>query len=280
MIIDMHTHIFPQRIAASAYAAMERNVYEKRKEELRIKISGTREALAKSGDVNRIDLSVVLPVATKPSQTESINSFAKETNERTAESGVMSFGAIHPDNGDYKEILLELHRMGFAGIKLHPDYQGVNFDDERYLRIIEAASDLGMVIVTHAGEDVGIPEKVRCTPDRILRVLEIVRPPKLVLAHMGGWNMWEEVEQKLVGKPVYFDTSFVFEPIVTQMDEAQFIRIVRSHGADKILFATDSPWSDQGKYVEKIRKMPFSDEEKKRIFSENAIRLLGIDRQY
>lgn len=44
----------------------------------------------------------------------------------------------------------------------------------------------------------------------VLNVLNKVNPKKLVLAHMGGWNLWDEVEEKLVGKNVYFDTGFFF----------------------------------------------------------------------
>ena len=219
---------------------------------------------------------MVVPVATKPDQSASINRFALETNEHTHITGVYSFGAIHPDNTDYKKILNDVRAMGLKGIKLHPDYQNVDFDDERFIRIMDYAANLGLIIVTHAGEDVGIPGRIRCTPDKILRVLNDVRPDKLVLAHMGGWNMWDEVEEKLVGKNVYFDTAFVFETTVPHIEEEQFVRIVRNHGADKILFATDSPWSDQGESIRKIRSMKFSGKEETMILGENAEKLLKL----
>ena len=36
-----------------------------------------------------------------------------------------------------------------------------------------------------------------------------VKPEKLVLAHMGGLNFWDDVEKYLVGENVYFDTAYV-----------------------------------------------------------------------
>lgn len=275
IVIDMHTHTFPDQIAGFALANMEKAIVDKRGYEVKIKVAGTLDALSQSMKENRIDLSVVVPVATKPSQSASINRFAQKTNERTGETGVFSFGAIHPDNMNYKEILNDVKAMELKGIKIHPDYQRVEFDDDRYLRIMDYAANLGLIIVTHAGEDIGIPEKIHCTPDRVLNVLKHIQPEKLVLAHMGGWNMWDEVEEKLVGRNVFFDTAFSFEKVPPHLEKEQFQRIVRNHGTGKILFATDSPWSDQGAAVLAIKEMGFDGETEKRILGENARRLLG-----
>ena len=103
-------------------------------------------------------------------------------------------------------------------------------------------------------------------------VIRDTEAPKLVLAHMGGNDQWDEVEEYLVGKQVYFDTGVVLD----KMPEEQFIRIVRNHGADKILFATDSPWSGQKEFLEIIRRMPLTDDERKKILGENACKLLGL----
>ncbi|MBR1693525.1 MAG: amidohydrolase family protein [Lachnospiraceae bacterium] len=276
MIIDMHTHTFPDKIAEATIAHMEQEIVTKRGYEVKSKVAGTRNALSRSTKENGIDLSVVVPVATKPEQSASINRFALKTNESTEETRVFSFGAIHPDNTDYKEILNDVKAMGLKGIKLHPDYQGVEFDDERYVRIMDYAANLGLIIVTHAGEDIGLPEKIHCTPDMVLHVLDRIQPEKLVLAHMGGWNMWDEVEEKLVGKQVYLDTAFVFEKETSHMEKEQFLRMVSRHGADRILFATDSPWSDQGQSVRHIRQMGLKEPEESRILGENAAGLLGL----
>ena len=60
------------------------------------------------------------------------------------------------------------------------------------------------------------------------------------------------------------------------MDEKQFIRMVRNHGADRVLFATDSPWRGQKEFVERMREIPLTEEEKAQIFSGTAKNLLGI----
>lgn len=158
------------------------------------------------------------------------------------------------------------------GIKLHPDYQGVEFNDIRYKRIVSYASELGMIIQVHAGVDIGLPDPVHCTPAMSLEVIHETGADKLVLAHFGGWKMWDEVEELLVGEAVYFDTSFIQDYI----NKAQFERMVLAHGADRILFATDSPWSGQRASVDWIQSCDLDDDTKEKIFHINAEKLLGI----
>ena len=188
------------------------------------------------------------------------------------EGNIISFGSIHPEADDYKWQLKFIKNLGLKGIKFHPDYQEMNFNDIRYKRIISYATELGLIVVTHAGMDPLSPDNVHCTPQMAAEVIDDVQPDKLVLAHMGGHMRWDLVEELLVGKHVYFDTGVVLD----QMDRDQCIRIMKNHGADKILFGTDMPWRGQKEYIKIINELPLSDEEKKLIFSENARKLLNI----
>ena len=99
---------------------------------------------------------------------------------------MFNFGAIHPDCENYKEIIDDIASMELKAIKLHPDYQHVFFDDERYIRLIDYAANKGLGIIVHAGEDVGLPDTIHCTPDMVLNLWKHIQPEKLILAHMGG----------------------------------------------------------------------------------------------
>ena len=107
----------------------------------------------------------------------------------------------------------------------------------------------------------------------------------MVLAHMGGWNDWDKVEEYLAGSDYYFDTSFSIgiinaredlpDPMRTyNMKDDDFVRLCKKHGIDKILFGTDSPWSDQKEYVKAIDRLDFTEEEKDKIYGLNAKKLL------
>ena len=159
--------------------------------------------------------------------------------------------------------------MGIKGIKLHPDYQGVYFNDIRYKRIVSYATELGLIISVH---DPLCPEDIHCTPQMAAELIEDVAPEKLVLAHLGGNQQWDEVERYLVGKNVYLDTAVIFDYI----EQEQFLRILRNHGSDKVLFATDSPWAGQKRFVDIMKEMPVTEKEREDVLGGNAAELLGL----
>ena len=262
MVIDFHTHMFPHAIAGRTIAGLSANVGKKPWTD------GTYEGLLKSTKDAGIDMSVVFPIATKPSQFQTINKFAAQY----LEGDIISFGSLHPTDENYRAELQQIKSMGMKGIKLHPDYQDMYFNDIRYKRIVSYATELDLIVSVHAGLDPKSPEDIHCTPKMAAEVIDEVTPTKLVLAHLGGNQMWDEVEDVLVGKNVYFDTGVIFDYI----EEEQFIRIMRTHGADKILFATDSPWADQGKFVDVMKRMPITEAERENVMWRNAARVLGM----
>ncbi|MBR3807909.1 MAG: amidohydrolase family protein [Lachnospiraceae bacterium] len=265
MIIDFHTHIFPEKIAGKTIESLE-NLSG-----IKASTNGTLEGLLASMERTGVDMSVIMPVATKPSQMESINAYAKEICDMYP-GKLISFGGIHPDCENYKSELNHIKELGLKGIKIHPDYQRVMIDDMRFMNIIEYASELGLVILTHAGIDIGLPEPVHCPPQKMRKVIDKIKPEKMIVAHYGGWKQWQEVYEYLAGENVYLDTAFTFDYIEKEM----FLKILQKHGEDKILFATDSPWSHATRDIQAVNNMPIADSIKQKIFSENAKKLLQI----
>lgn len=266
MIIDFHTHIFPEKIAADTISLLAQ------RGGMNPFTYGKTQELLDSMEQAGVGCSVVLPVVTKPGQFKTVNAFAEQLNReyRNPERRILAFGGIHPDTADYRQELDELVNRGFVGIKLHPDYQKMMIDDIRYMRIIEYAMERKLIVSVHAGVDVGLPNPVHCTPKAAKKVIRSIRPDRLILAHMGGWKMWDEVEEALVGEEVYFDTAVAFG----YLEEEQFVRILRNHGSDKILFATDSPWGGQKESVEALKKMELTREETECVLFKNASSLL------
>lgn len=264
MVIDFHTHIFPDAIAGRTIAGLEKVAG------IKAAANGTLDGLLHSMEKTGVDMSVILPVVTKPSQFESVNLYAKSVNEQYA-GKLLSFGGIHPDCEDYKAKLRYIKDLGLRGIKLHPDYQGVMIDDVRYMNIIEYAGELGLIVSTHAGLDNVSPDLVHCPPDRMRKVIDAVKPEKLVVAHYGGWKCWEEVYDYLADADVYLDTAVTLDYIEQDM----FLKIWEKHDKTKVLFATDSPWSDPATIIAKVNDLPITQVEKAAIFADNAKRLLN-----
>ena len=268
MVIDFHTHVFPDKIADITISTLSKNGG------IPAHANGKIEGLICSMENGGIDISVNLPVVTRPTQMDSIFAFAKGINEENATQGkVISFCGIHPSVENCEEWLEKIKASGFLGVKVHPDYQGTFFDDPAYLRIFKKAKELDLITVTHAGFDCAyVGQEIKCTPFRVLRVLDALGGyDKLVLAHLGGNELYEQVYNELAGENVYFDTSYV----LPFLKRAQFEKMVGKHGENKILFATDSPWQNQGEMARILKSYDLGAAEEK-ILYKNAQKLLKI----
>lgn len=279
MIIDVHAHTYPEKIVKKVRERMESVSGS------RIDDEGTPEGLVKSMEKTGIDYSVFLPVATNPGQVGKLNAQAIQAVELYGDRGFLSFAAIHPDTPNMREVLQGIKNAGLKGVKIHPDYQDTFFDDIRYLRLIDLATELELLVMAHAGMDEVYPDLVHCDIKRILKVIREARSERLILAHMGGWQMWEDVKKYICGAPVYFDTAFSLTGTVnvenkngfgSMLDDARFVELVRTHGVSRILFGTDFPWSNQGENLKWIQGCSLTEEEKKKILGENAAGLLGV----
>lgn len=285
LVIDIHTHAFDDRIAKSAMETLSE------RGGLYYSYDGTVSGLINSMKNAGITTSVLQPVATKPSQVEKINDWAyRITAAIEAEAGpevaaerapdifpgkilpLIPFGAMHPDFAGWKEELWRIKELGFKGIKLHPDYQGFFLDEDRMVPIYEEAISLGLVIMFHSGRDIGLPEPVHCTPERISRMLDLFEGAKVIFAHMGAYEMYDAVEKYLLGSGLFIDTSMA----IRNMDREQALRIIREHGIEKVLFGTDAPWTDQAQEVEFMKGLGLTPEEFAAVMGKNSANLLGI----
>lgn len=269
MLIDFHSHIFPDKIAAGAVKALSDNILEQRGVRFEHYTDGTLGGIRQSMARNGVDITVIMPIATKPKQTPSINAFAKSIMSRD----VVSFGSLHPEQDDWEQVLIQLKNDGFKGVKLHPEYQSFYIDSERSVEILKKAYELGLYVTIHCGYDYGMAPPVHCQPDRLKRVLGYVPGDKIIAAHLGAFDNWDEVEKHLVGTPLLFDTAFISPFIKPE----QCKRIIENHGADKVLFGSDSPWQEPSRERDFILSLGFDDVVNDKIFYKNALKILGRD---
>lgn len=282
MIIDMHTHIFPGHIAEKTIQKLGVAAH------IRPHTDGTLYGLLVSMRHHGITYSVTQPAVTNPGSVEHLNDTIIEKLPSMQGQGILPFGGMHPDYPHVRRELLRLKNAGVKGIKLHPAYQRADLDDPRNLQILYEASDLGMIVLTHAGVDISVNGYDYASVEHVLHVLKEVQPQKLVLAHMGGWGNWAQVESELAGAPVWLDTAFTYGrlepyPGMTPSPHSSavlapkdFVRLCRKHGIHRVLFGTDSPWQDQGEYVARLQSMGLTDAEQKAVLGKNAARLLEL----
>ena len=264
MVIDFHTHIFNDGLAAKAKASLEAGCNGLYKACHDMTLNGLLERMDEWG----IDKSVVMPVLTKRSQFEKVNVWAKSIES----DRIVPFAGMYPNEGDGKEQIRIIAEMGFKGIKLHPEYQDFEVDTGEMLRLYDYALERGLILLFHAGFDPAFSTPMHTSPQKFAHIADEMKGGTIVVAHLGGQMQWDDVERYLCGKNVYLDTSMGFKYYSSE----QFLRIVEKHGADRILFATDSPWSNAAEELEAIKALGLSQRECELILAGNAVRILGL----
>ncbi len=259
--MDFHVHAFPDAVAAKAVASLSQ-AYA-----MQPLIDGTISGLKELMDQAGVDSAVVQPVATKPAQVESINNWAASIRDQR----IIAFGSIHPDHPNVQDEIDRIVSLGLPGIKIQANWQGVFVDDPKMYPIYEAAQGR-LIVLFHAGAElVDFPE-IKAAPERIAKVVRDFPALCVVAAHMGGYLMWDEVEEFLLGKNIFFDTSACYPH---QLSDERFVSMIRRHGVENILFATDLPLNDPAAEIARLARIGLTEDELGLVLSGNADRLLS-----
>lgn len=261
MVIDIHTHAWPQKVASKARSNLE-SLFK-----TRLIGSPTLQTLLKSMQKNNIGVSVVCGVATKPEQVSSINEWLFKIKSRR----LRVFCALHPEYKSWKDELRRI-RINGDGIKLQPEFQGFYIDDKRVYPMYEEIERLGLPLLFHCGKELSGTMLVRSSPRRLLRIRKRFPSLKIIAAHFGGFGLWEEVKKYLLGKDIYLDTSFFFGYLPRK--EARYM--LMKHCKERLLFGSDFPLIDPKKDLDYLRGLNLPEGLKKRILYLNARELLGI----
>jgi len=263
MLIDFHTHCFPDVIAPKAVSKLSFASGG-----LNPHTNGTLSDLKRSMKEYNVDISVVLSIATNGKQQKNVNDFAATVN---GEENIVAFGSVYPWAEDALFELERIKALGLKGVKLHPDYQEFFVDDEKLKPIYKKISSLGLITIFHAGFDYGFPPPYGATPEKMAKALSWFESP-VVAAHWGGLSCGEDVLKYLAGRDIYFDTSFGYGTMPKYYAE----KILEKHGCDKMLFGTDTPWHSADMEMRMLNTLNLSEENFDKIKYKNAKKLLNI----
>lgn len=261
MIIDFHTHTFPEHVAERAIATLESSGH------LKAFADGRLESLTEELSSGPVTHALSLPVATKPEQVEVINNYyAKMEHDR-----VFFGGAMHPHYKEFEPMLNFLKKNGFKGIKMHPEFQNFNPADRAYYPLYETLSTLDMFILFHSGFDDMIRNRdIVSKPSRYARIAGDFPNLKMIAAHMGGHCVTAEAEESIIGREIYIDLSFELSMLPAERAE----KIINKHPKEYILYASDWPWQPIQGYFKLFDRLKISDDKKELILKDNALRLL------
>ena len=263
MIIDFHTHIFPDHVAGKAvpHLAREGNVEPR--------LDGTMRSLTASMDRHDISASVACMIATRPAQFDSIFSWCRDI----ASERIIPFPSVHPDDPNCVKQIQAIADAGFSGIKMHPYYQNFALTDDKMTPVYAELERLGLILLMHTGFDVAFPRTRLADPEKIVTVCARFPELSLVASHLGAWELWPEVRTEITGRKIYMDTSYA----LNFCDRELARQIILNHPAEYVLFGSDSPWEDQAESLGQLRGLDLPPGLFSAIAGENARRLLGLD---
>ncbi len=259
-IIDTHVHIFPDYMSAKALERLE-NKY---------KLSFIAEPILKDlfsfMDSSNINFSIIQPVSTSILQVEILNSWLINTIKDNPDK-IGAFGTIFPGYRDFQDELSRIKEGGLKGVKFHPNFQGFYPDDEKmdgiYSKIIE--NDLWTLF--HAGDEVTPVNRLYSKVDSFIRLRKKFPEMKIILAHLGGFRLWDEVIDKIVGEDFYLDLSYTFN----FLEGFKIKDIIERHGPGRIFFATDFPLPNSMTPIKAFLDLGFDKDIEEKILYRNAL---------
>ncbi len=256
-IIDFHAHIYPEKIAEKAVSSVG-DFYN-----IKMEGRGTAEALIKQGE--GIDAFVVHSVAVSERTVVAINDFI--STECKKHSNFNGFGTMHADFENKIEEVKRMQELGLKGVKIHPDTQMFNMDDEKMFELYDYLRLEKLPLLIHCGDY----RYDYSHPRRLKRILKEFPGLVAVGAHFGGWSMHDLAYEYLKDENCFLDTSSSF--FVMGMKRAK--ELIRLYGAERMLFATDFPMWDGKEELEKFMSMNLTDEENELILNKNAKKILN-----
>lgn len=279
MIIDFHTHIFPEKIqtARENYFPGEpafKLLYHSPKSRM-----VSAEDMIASMNENGVDKSVVFGFPWENRQhLQNHNDYIIDAVARFPDR-LIGFGCLSPYMKDGASEVQRCLGNGLSGIGELAFYQsGIDKEAVESLEpVMEICRQKNVPVLIHTNEPVGhaYPGKTPITLGQIYSLVKAFPENKIVLAHWGGgiffFNLLKK-EVKAALKNVYVDTAaspFLYDPEI-------YAAAVRFAGKDKILFGSDFPLIPPARYFNELEKTGLSKASIDNICGRNAKQLLHL----
>ena len=191
---------------------------------------------------------------------------------------MIAIATVHPYDGD--AALAEVDRVAARGVrllKIHPHTQKFDAADPRVLTLVKRAGEKGLVVVM---DNASI---VPSDNEKLFNLALAAPKTKFIFGHMGGlgfrfWNILAlaRTAENLFADNIYFDISGSVILAADSPIEAEFVWTIRNVGVDHVLIASDFPQISLAKTLEAFAKLDLTEEERAKIRSGNARKLLGL----
>lgn len=260
-IIDIHTHIYPEKVARKAANSI-RDFYEI---DGSVNMDGTVDMLLDRGNQAGISRYVVLPVSNTPSHVRSINSFI--LSQTALHDNFIGFGTLHAEMDGLMEEADWILSSGLRGIKMHPDSQRFGIDDPRLFPVYDYLQGK-IPVMLHMGDQ----RYDFSHPVRLRKVLDLFPRLEVIAAHFGGYSMFHTARELLWDTDCIFDISSA----MMFMEQGEAERYINGYGAERMAYGTDYPLWDPVEEVARFRQLKLTDDQFDQIAHKTAERILKL----
>lgn len=259
-IIDFHAHVYPEEIAEKAVENVGR-FYN-----MQMHGGGTVPRLLQEMSDAGIAHTVIHSPALTAANVPTINTFIASQVEKYPQ--LSGFGTLHADMEDPVEEIDRITGLRLLGIKLHPDSQRFNMDDERMMKLYPILAERKLPVLFHCGDY----RYDYSHPRRLVHVLESFPKLTVIGAHFGGWSIPDLALEYLRDKKCYLDIS----SSLAFIGSVRAKELIRIYGAERLLFGSDFPMWMPKDELRRFCDIGLTEHENEVILHENAERLLGI----
>lgn len=201
-------------------------------------------------------------------------------------SSLVPLVSFHPGmQGRLGSFLEGYMNEGAKGVKLHPMAQGFDPTNRKLDEIYRYCGETGFPVVFHCGRVSNT--RLNEYSDLVIleRIIDKYPDTPFILTHMADGNVDDVLRTARIYPNVYFDTSIVisgYGPIIENNgpswpDDDMVVWVVNAVGAGRVIFGSDYPWGSPKDDAGRILGMKLTDEQKRLIMSENAIRIFRLE---
>ena len=190
--------------------------------------------------------------------------------------GRIPFLAVHDPQQEKASLAAAdacLGHEGFIGIKIHPSFHGLCADDERYRSIWEYAKAHGLPVISHTWSDTENPVQKLSLPRLFEGYVGAYPEVPFVMAHCGGRGDGRQQAISLAQKHPNVHLDIAGDIFCRGL----ISNLVKSVGADRVLFGSDQPWVDPRANLLRVYLADLGEEAKKLILGYNALRIFEPD---
>jgi len=278
VIIDFHTHIFPQEVRENREEYLKRDrTFAEMYANPKAKIA-TAEELLQSVDEHGVDVSVALGFAWREHElcirhNDYLLESAAKSNQR-----IVPFCTVNMawDEAEATGEIARCAKLGAKGLgELRPESQAWDLNGEPGARLAALAKEHQFVLLFHVTE-VGGHEYAGKNGLQLGAFYRFaMEHPDLAIvgAHFAGGLPFAMPEAPQVSLTAFADTAarrFLYPETVYQ-------DAVSRWGAERILPGSDFPLVSQKAQIEEVRANVSGEREQRLVLGENAARLLRLD---